>query len=264
MIYRRETGRHPIEVIDHDGFRSLHFDRHSVQSRMALDDPLALVLPYTRFLMASLLFLPSPTRALMIGLGGGSVAKYLLHHLPALGLDVVEPDPQVIWTSHEFFYLPRTERLSIHKDDGCHFIRAAQKRPAWPYDLVLIDAFDEAGMVAPVYGRSMISGCHALLETGGVIGINLGKSNKALRSQVLTSLDAVFPRSWLRLPVPHTRNEIALAFGRRTGWRDLESCRRRAVSLGERMSLEWDQFVDTLIQANKPPFWRRLWSWEGA
>jgi spermidine synthase len=55
---------------------SLHFDISSIQSRMCMADPNALELEYTRAMMGFLLFVPQPRELLIIGLGGGSLAKY--------------------------------------------------------------------------------------------------------------------------------------------------------------------------------------------
>jgi hypothetical protein len=57
----------------------------------------ALELPYTREMMAGLLLRdpPWPRQALLIGLGAGSLAKFIYHQLPATRITVVEIDPQV-------------------------------------------------------------------------------------------------------------------------------------------------------------------------
>ena len=47
-------------------------------------------------MMGFLLFIPSPARILMVGLGGGSLAKFCFRHLPDAAIDVVEINPHVI------------------------------------------------------------------------------------------------------------------------------------------------------------------------
>ena len=49
---------------------------------MSLDEPDALVTAYTRKMMAFLLFNPAPKRIAMVGLGGGSLAKFCYRNLP--------------------------------------------------------------------------------------------------------------------------------------------------------------------------------------
>jgi len=75
---------------------SLSFEGTLIQSCMRLADPDDLVLDYTRTMMGALLFNPQPRRVLMIGLGGGSMLKYLHRHVPGADLTVVEISQEVI------------------------------------------------------------------------------------------------------------------------------------------------------------------------
>ena len=65
---------------------SLSFESSLIQSCMRLADPDELVLDYTRAMMSFLLLNPNPAHILMIGLGGGSIHKYVHRHL--LGTDI--------------------------------------------------------------------------------------------------------------------------------------------------------------------------------
>ena len=69
--------------VQEDGHtRSLHFTRGELQSRMDKRQPWSLAVDYTRTMMAFLLLLPEPASIAMIGLGGGSLAKFCYRHLP--------------------------------------------------------------------------------------------------------------------------------------------------------------------------------------
>ena len=87
-----------IAVSDARGYRSLHVGGEAIQSTMKLGDPFALALDYTRCMMAFLLFHPQPREALMIGLGGGSLAKFFHKHLRETRVRVVELDPRIVDT----------------------------------------------------------------------------------------------------------------------------------------------------------------------
>ena len=52
------------------------------QSRMRAGAPDELVVDYTRTMLGALLLHPAPRRIGMVGLGGGSQAKFCLRHLP--------------------------------------------------------------------------------------------------------------------------------------------------------------------------------------
>ena len=83
-------------VFDSDGMRYLLFNTLGTQSSMRLDEPDALVSAYTRKMMAFLLFMPEPRHVLMVGLGGGSLAKFCYRHLPQTRISVVEINADVI------------------------------------------------------------------------------------------------------------------------------------------------------------------------
>src|SRR5512138_3544669 len=82
LVHRTQDELGPIEVVEDTLYRSLHFGTEPKQSSMLLGDPLALVLSYTRSMTTALLFVPQVRRVLLIGLGGGSLAKFILHHIP--------------------------------------------------------------------------------------------------------------------------------------------------------------------------------------
>src|SRR5581483_253689 len=69
-------------ILDSGLRRFLHFDLDAVQSAMDMHDPVRLTLAYTRRMMAFLLFNRAPARVLLLGLGGGSLAKFCYHRLP--------------------------------------------------------------------------------------------------------------------------------------------------------------------------------------
>ena len=74
--------RSSVEVSEEDGVRSLHLGGDAIQSSIRLDRPDELALDYTRAMMAFLLFQPLPREVLMIGLGGGSMARYIHQRMP--------------------------------------------------------------------------------------------------------------------------------------------------------------------------------------
>ena len=61
--------------------KALHFSISEIQSRMQVHKPLALDLDYTRTMMGFLLFNDRPDTIGMVGLGGGSLAKFCRNFL---------------------------------------------------------------------------------------------------------------------------------------------------------------------------------------
>src|SRR5882724_6370671 len=77
-------------IVDNGRRRFLHFDFDAVQSAMETQDPHKLTLAYTRKMMAFLLFKRDPGRILLLGLGGGSLAKFCYKHLGSVALTAIE------------------------------------------------------------------------------------------------------------------------------------------------------------------------------
>src|SRR5260370_22792526 len=86
---RKRNLNRPL-VIQNEQVVSLYFDARGVQSCMLQHDPYALALGYTRTMMGFLLFQPNPSRISIIGLAGGSLAKYCYRHLPDTAIAAVQ------------------------------------------------------------------------------------------------------------------------------------------------------------------------------
>ncbi len=157
--------------VDTDLVKSLHFDLGETQSRMSLRDPDALVLKYTRTMMGGLLFNPTPSRVAMIGLGGGSLAKFCHRHLPEAVIDAAEVNPRVLDLREEFKIPPDDARLSIHLADGADFIRRLEFRQA--LDLLLVDAYGPGGIPEHLCTLEFHRDCLRSLRAGGVAVFNL-------------------------------------------------------------------------------------------
>ena len=149
--------------------RALHFSISEIQSRMALRDPVALDLAYTRTMMGFLLLLPAPRRIAMVGLGGGSLVKFCHHHLRAACIEVAEINPHVIALRDEFCVPPDDPRLRVLQADGADFVRSA----APGVDVILVDGFSSMGQPARLCSQRFYDDCAELLQPEGVLVVNL-------------------------------------------------------------------------------------------
>ena len=80
---------------------------------MQTQDPHALDLQYTRTMTGFLSFKPKPRHIGMIGLGGGSLAKFCHRYLPSARIEIVEINPHVLALRDEFWIPPDDARLTI-------------------------------------------------------------------------------------------------------------------------------------------------------
>ncbi|MTW05128.1 transferase [Duganella ginsengisoli] len=148
---------------------TLLFDMYSVQSEMRLEAPDELVLGYTQSMMAFLMFQPSPREIGMIGLGGGSLAKFCYRHLPEAAITVAEIDPHVI-ALRDCFHIPANDaRFHVHCMDGAELVGQQPQR----FDVLVVDGFDSEGQPAQLCSQRFYDDCYAALTEGGVMVVNL-------------------------------------------------------------------------------------------
>lgn len=153
------------------GAVTLQFDGYAaVQSRMSLLNPHALDLEYTRMMMGFLLFNSAPERIAMIGLGGGSLAKFCHRYLPAARIDVAEIDAGVIALRDEFQVPADSERFNVVLCDGADFV---QQAAADTVDILLVDGYDPHGLPARLSSQAFYDDCHRMLRPGGIMVANL-------------------------------------------------------------------------------------------
>ncbi|WP_457550948.1 spermine/spermidine synthase domain-containing protein, partial [Burkholderia thailandensis] len=117
-------------VIETPHLVSLCFDEHGMQSCMYVNGPDLLALGYTRTMAGFLLLHPQPRRIAMIGLGGGSLAKYFYRHLPDARITSIEIDPDVIALRDRFRIPPDDARFTVLCADGADYVAAAGEASA--------------------------------------------------------------------------------------------------------------------------------------
>lgn len=234
-----------IEVVDQFGLRSLHFGNPTLQSRMRLADPAALMVDYTRAMLAPLLFIDSPATVLILGLGGGSLARFMLYHFPRCRVQVVERRAAVVEVAYAYFLLPRDPRLAVYTGDAGDYLRSV----AGAYDLILVDLFDAAGPAAALAGE-FFARCRQRLAQGGAASINLWQDDPAALHADLLRLREAFPEQVLDLPVAGKNNYVAVAF-RDGPVRPPPRLRRRAHALSAALGIEFPRLLSDLQRHNK-------------
>ena len=149
--------------------RTLRFSYSAIQSRMDLRHPDALNLDYTRLMMGFLLLCANPPRIAMIGLGGGSLAKFCHRYLPATDITVVEISAAVIATREVFRVPAESERFRVLQADGAAFI--AEQSAA--FEVLLVDGYDQHGLAPSLGSDVFYRACANALVGGGVLVVNL-------------------------------------------------------------------------------------------
>lgn len=156
-------------VHDDGNTRSLHFTMGELQSRMLMHSPWRLEVDYTLTMMGFLLFRPAPLHIAMVGLGGGSLAKFCHRQLPRSQMTVLEINPQVVALRREFQVPDDDERFRVITADGAAYLQAGAAR----FDVLLIDGFDHQGQPPALCSQRFYDDCFSALSPGGVLVVNL-------------------------------------------------------------------------------------------
>ncbi len=226
-------------IIDSGLWRSLHFDFDNVQSAMSLKDPDKLSLAYTRKMMAFLLFNDAPARILLLGLGGGSLAKFCYRNLPRAAVTTIEINPDVIRLRDEF-HVPRDdERFRVVCGDGARYVARSPKSK----DVIIADACDRAGVASEFDDVTFYRKARRRLARGGVFVSNLCGSHENFRSH-LSKISEAFEGHFVTLQVaPPFGNVIVLAFKEPHPPIDWERLETIGQTLKHRFALDFPKFV---------------------
>ena len=246
LIYSAWDEEGVLEVVDAFGVRSLHFGTPPRQSAMNLRQPERLELAYVRAMLSGLLFAPTPARVLLVGLGGGSLAKFLLREFPLCQIEAVERRAGVAKVARQFFGLPQDERLKVHFADGETFLLDRSHHEESLFDHILVDAYDHIGMDQSINGEAFFQACLGLLRKDGVLSINLWGTHGDSLKRSLALLRGFFPNRAFRLGVPNRGNIIGVGLGEEVDVASPRKLAPRAQSLENQLSLEFSQFLRNL------------------
>jgi spermidine synthase len=234
---------HSIEVSEHAGVRYLHFSSDWIQGAMRLQRPNALELAYTREMMLGLLLRepPWPRNALMIGLGAGSLAKFIYHKLPETRITAVEINPQVETVARLHFKLPDDPaRLRVAIGDGARFV--ARDAEAW--DCILVDGFDENGQAGPLDAEPFYRACRERLAREGLLAVNLLRRARGFAA-CKTHLAEAFGGGVFVFPSGDIGNAVALARGAAPVDTDFKALMERAEAVRRQTGLN---LTDALLR----------------
>ena len=172
-VYQEDSPYQQVRIRDDDLFRYLVLDRtfHAVMWKA---DPIALFLPYSQLMVASLALVHEPKRGLILGHGGGSLAKWLAHRWPELELDVVEFDPTVVRMAEEYFSYQPPPQHHVHVRDARAFLNSTE----WTYDLIWVDVFARHMIPFHLTTVEFFAKLRAHLAPNGILAVNLASSGE--------------------------------------------------------------------------------------
>lgn len=242
----RQDAHDPVEISEKKGIRYLHLGGPAVQSAMRIREPFVLELEYTRAMMAFLLFQPRPERIALIGLGGGSLAKFIHRHLPGVRLTALELNPRVVAAARSYFLLPdNDDRLEVQVADGASFVHAQ----AGTLDALLVDGFDANRIVEALAAPAFYAACREALRPGGVAVFNLWGSDRMFNTYY-ERIARAFDDHVLLLPAEKKGNVQVFAFQVPLPDVRFASLEPLAASLAKGLGLEMPAFVERMRHFN--------------
>jgi spermidine synthase len=240
-----------IDISESAGVRYLHFGSEWVQGAMRIRSPYALELAYTREMMTGLLFRepPWPREALVIGLGAGSVVKFLHHHCPDTRIEVVEIEAGVHAAARQFFAFPAEDkRLRVRIGDGVDHVLSCSRR----YDCILVDGFDSNARAGGLDTLPFYQAARSVLTDRGLLAVNLFGRSRGFRASVDRIVEAFDGRA-LAFPSCDTGNVIAFAGGTEPVDVSLAELRERALHLKADTGLDLLPTVSRLEASGRFP-----------
>ena len=224
--------------------RTLHVGGEAIQSSMRLEDPYALALDYTRCMMGFLLFHPEPREALMIGLGGGSLAKFFFRRLRKTRTRIVELDARVVAAAREHFALPPDgARLRVEVGDGAEALEPEC------CDVLIVDAFEDELHVPRLARREFYDGAFLALSEPGALVVNFMDDDPKFDS-TLRRLELAFGGAVVAMPALYDPNIVVFALKGAPRGLSWEVLRTRAAELESRLGLPFTRYVARLRAMN--------------
>ena len=182
----------------------------------------------------------------MVGLGGGSVARFMHERLPETRITVIELSPKVVAAARTFFGLPLDDRrLKVVVGDGAEHVLAHRGA----CDVFLLDAFDDLRSVRSLATERFYTACRDALRPRGVFVVNF-IADEPRFGTYLARLDRVFDGRVLCLPSQDRMNMIVLGFRGPVAPIRLAPLKRAARELERRLELPFVRFVRDLAAHN--------------
>lgn len=170
LLRRAQTFGAPVFAVDFDRgtrhFRTLGsfggIAQVTEQSSMDLLYPSHLVFHYERLMSLAFAMCRMPIRALLLGVGGAAMWRFLRAYLPDCATTLVDSDETIVGIARRWFYLTQTVVL----EPAEMFVAAAE--PC--YDTILVDLYGPAGPAE--LGEMFWARCLDALAPGGCLACN--------------------------------------------------------------------------------------------
>ncbi|MFK7937260.1 MAG: fused MFS/spermidine synthase [Saprospiraceae bacterium] len=218
VLYKSEGVLGQVKVVDFPIYGNNQPDKsgralivnRTMQTVMDLSDPTIDYWQYTHYIPEIASFLPTNSKALLLGMGGGTLVRRLLNK--GLDVEAVEIDERIKEVAIRFFNLPPEQEVIV--DDARHYLKVTPNT----YDLIIFDTFKGESAPEHVITLEGLQDAKQKLSKDGLILVNFygyldGSLGLLTRSVYKTLSTAGFNTIVLATPgTPDTRNIVLLAY----------------------------------------------------
>ncbi|MDO8545624.1 MAG: fused MFS/spermidine synthase [Opitutaceae bacterium] len=242
ILYEKPSAFGTVIVTEEAGLRTLLFERGGAkQSVVKIGDPRHLELAYAPVAFTGLaLCAAEPRRALVVGLGGGTLPMFFRAYYPDATIDAVDIDPAVVQVARTYFGFREDDRMRAVVGDGREFIEKTRQ----PYDIIFLDAFGSDSVPAHLTTEEFLRAVRRALRPDGVVVGNIwGRGANPLYDPMVRTYQEVFDELYI-INVQDAANEILLALPQPLNFsrealagmaRQVSNFRRFRYDLGDRV-----------------------------
>jgi spermidine synthase len=164
LAYHAQSPYADLRVVDWENLRLLLVDggTHTIVNRESLNT----VFPYAMVMEIPKYMFDAPGDAVLVGLGGGSVARN--YYRAGWRVDSVEIDPFVPPIARDYFDCD-PDSANVKVMDGREFFLTTDKQ----YDVVLLDAFGSSSIPFHLVTREAFALVKEHMKPGGVLAMNI-------------------------------------------------------------------------------------------
>jgi spermidine synthase len=172
VLDERATQFGHLKVIEVGRMRYLAYEEGSrfvFQSALDLDRPHELAAAYARLMMLGMVYAHPHGRVVQIGVGAGNMTGYAIRTFPSVVVHAIDIDPHALELGARYFGLSPHPRLHLHVEDGRKWLAASNEL----FDVIMLDAYDDRSIPAPMMEADFFRIVAARLAPGGVVMQNV-------------------------------------------------------------------------------------------
>ncbi len=236
-------------IREQDDLLELVFDHapDAVQSAIVKSAPQKLVLQNLQYLMGILLFIDTPKKFLLLGVGAGSLVHFLRHHFPHSHITGIELDENLLQVAQQSMLLPAADdRLDYVVADARNWVETCEQS----FDLVVLDIFDGNQTPGWVFSREFTTQLQRCLTPKGALAYNLLINSERGFEQFYSLLRQVFRQQTLCLETEQYANILLYARNFNAPPKTMGALLEAAQAAEQRFDLPFHQILSVIFNIN--------------